>query len=116
MRDAAAGAFASRLGRYYLLFTFGFLAFVAVLWALERLGMPRSYLGYAFLFATMALYAGIGIMSRTADVAEYYVAGRRVPAFFNGMATAADWMSAASFIGLAGTLYLLGFDLSLIHI
>jgi len=110
MRDAAAGAFASRLGRYYLLFTFGFLAFVAVLWALERLGMPRSYLGYAFLFATMALYAGIGIMSRTADVAEYYVAGRRVPAFFNGMATAADWMSAASFIGLAGTLYLLGFD------
>jgi hypothetical protein len=38
--------------------------------------------------------------------AEYYVAGRRVPAMFNGMATGADWMSAASFIGLAGTLYL----------
>ena len=37
---------------------------------------------------------------------EYYVAGRRVPAIFNGMATGADWMSAASFIGLAGTLYL----------
>ena len=49
-------------------------------------------------------------MSRTADVAEYYVAGRRVPALFNGMATGADWMSAASFIGMAGTLYLAGFD------
>jgi cation/acetate symporter len=52
----------------------------------------------------------IGIMSRTVDAAEYYVAGRRVPAFFNGMATGADWMSAASFIGMAGTLYLSGFD------
>ena len=46
------------------------------------------------------------IMSRTTDAAEYYVAGRRVPALFNGMATGADWMSAASFIGMAGTLYL----------
>jgi cation/acetate symporter len=49
-------------------------------------------------------------MSKTADVSEYYVAGRRVPALFNGMATGADWMSAASFIGMAGTLYLTGYD------
>jgi len=72
--------------------------------------MPRVWIGYTFLFATIALYAGIGIMSRTADVAEYYVAGRRVPAIFNGMATGSDWMSAASFIGMAGALYLQGFD------
>ena len=57
----------------------------------------------------MGLYAGIGIMSRTTDAAEYYVAGRRVPALYNGMATGADWMSAASFIGMAGTLYLTGY-------
>ena len=56
------------------------------------------------------MYAAIGIVSRTSDVSEYYVAGRRIPAFFNGMATGADWMSAASFIGLAGTLYLSGFQ------
>jgi cation/acetate symporter len=62
-----------------------------------------------FLLATVALYAGIGIMSRTNDAAEYYVAGRRVPAIYNGMATGADWMSAASFIGMAGTLYLQGY-------
>ncbi len=49
-------------------------------------------------------------MTRTTDVAEYYVAGRRVPSFFNGMATGADWMSAASFIGMAGTLFLQGYD------
>jgi cation/acetate symporter len=72
--------------------------------------MSRRWIGYWFLFATIGLYAGIGIMSRTMDAAEYYVAGRRVPAFFNGMATGADWMSAASFIGMAGTLYLAGFD------
>ena len=72
--------------------------------------MSRQWIGYWFLFATIGLYAGIGIMSRTAEVAEYYVAGRRVPAFFNGMATGADWMSAASFIGMAGTLFLTGYD------
>ncbi|CAA9391148.1 MAG: Acetate permease ActP (cation/acetate symporter), partial [uncultured Ramlibacter sp.] len=46
----------------------------------------------------------------TTDAAEYYVAGRRVPAVYNGMATGADWMSAASFIGMAGTLYLTGYS------
>ena len=74
------------------------------------MGLPKVWIGYVFLFATIGLYAGIGIMARTADIAEYYVAGRRVPAFFNGMATGADWMSAASFIGMAGGLYLQGFD------
>jgi cation/acetate symporter len=74
------------------------------------MGVPTRILGYMFLGATILLYAGIGIMSKTADVGEYYVAGRRVPALFNGMATGADWMSAASFIGMAGTLYLSGYD------
>ncbi|MGZ8230344.1 MAG: sodium:solute symporter family protein [Burkholderiales bacterium] len=102
--------FNSQLKRYYTFYTGGFLAFLFVLAIAEQMGLSRRYIGYAFLFATIGLYAGIGIMSRTAEVAEYYVAGRRVPAFFNGMATGADWMSAASFIGMAGTLYLSGFD------
>lgn len=106
----AARAVSARLRRYYARFTLGFLIFVFVLGMGEHAGLPHVLIGYTFLFATIGLYAGIGIMSRTSDVAEYYVAGRRVPAFFNGMATGADWMSAASFIGLAGTLYLLGFD------
>jgi cation/acetate symporter len=103
-------AFFNQLKKYYSWYTGGFLAFLIVLALLEQMGLPRVWIGYAFLFATIGLYAGIGIMSRTADVAEYYVAGRRVPALFNGMATGADWMSAASFIGMAGGLYLQGFD------
>jgi cation/acetate symporter len=103
-------AFFQSLKKYYTIYTGGFLAFVIVLAILEQFGLPRKAIGYVFLFATIGLYATIGILSRTKDVAEYYVAGRRVPALFNGMATGADWMSAASFIGMAGGLYLQGFD------
>ncbi|WP_372524762.1 sodium:solute symporter family protein [Piscinibacter sp.] len=103
-------AFRRRLDRIYLGYTGGFIAFVLVLAALERMGLPKRWIGVTFLLATVGLYAGIGILSRTTDASEYYVAGRRVPAFYNGMATAADWMSAASFIGLAGTLYLQGYS------
>ncbi|MGQ0654157.1 MAG: sodium:solute symporter family transporter, partial [Betaproteobacteria bacterium] len=102
--------FNQQLKKYYGLYTGGFILFVVLLAIAEQMGMSRQWIGYWFLFATIALYAMIGIMSRTVDAAEYYVAGRRVPAFFNGMATGADWMSAASFIGMAGTLYLSGFD------
>jgi cation/acetate symporter len=87
----------------------GFVIFVIVLAVLEQMGLPRDWIGIIFLLATIGLYAGIGIMSRTTEAAEYYVAGRRVPAMYNGMATGADWMSAASFIGMAGTLYLTGY-------
>jgi cation/acetate symporter len=102
-------AFNAQLKKVYTWYTGGFLVFIVVLAILEQLGLPRNWIGYVFLLATVLLYAGIGIMSRTSDAAEYYVAGRRVPAVFNGMATGADWMSAASFIGMAGTLYLTGY-------
>ncbi len=103
-------AFNSQLKKYYTFYAGGFIGFVLLLALAEQLGMSRQWIGYWFLFATIGLYAGIGIMSRTSEVSEYYVAGRRVPAFFNGMATGADWMSAASFIGMAGTLFLSGYD------
>ncbi|MFM7846970.1 MAG: sodium:solute symporter family protein [Rubrivivax sp.] len=102
-------AFKKGLNRVYGWYTGGFLAFVVVLAIAEQMGLSRGAIGIVFLLATVALYAGIGIMSRTNDAAEYYVAGRRVPAVYNGMATGADWMSAASFIGMAGTLYLTGY-------
>jgi cation/acetate symporter len=118
-----AGFFASRQGdgesgrqfkagldQVYRWYVLGLLVFVAALAGLERMGLPRLWIGFAFLLATIGLYAGIGIVSRTTDAAEYYVAGRRIPALYNGMATGADWMSAASFIGLAGTLYLTGYN------
>ena len=102
-------AFNAQLKKIYTWYTGGFVVFIVALAILEQMGLPRNWIGYVFLLATVGLYAGIGIMSRTSDAAEYYVAGRRVPALFNGMATGADWMSAASFIGMAGTLYLTGF-------
>ncbi|MDP2111183.1 MAG: sodium:solute symporter family protein [Thiobacillus sp.] len=110
MSTTTQSQFFQQLKKYYTFYTGGFIAFVIVLAILEQMGLPARWVGYIFLAATISLYAGIGIMSRTADVSEYYVAGRRVPALFNGMATGADWMSAASFIGMAGTLYLAGFD------
>jgi len=78
-------------------------------WA-EHEGLSRNLIGPIFLFSTVMIYALIGVAGRTSDAEEYYVAGRRIPAFYNGMATAADWMSAASFISLAGALYLQGFS------
>jgi len=106
----AQKTFQQQLTKYYSFYTGGFITFVIILAIAEAMGATPKVLGYAFLVATIGLYAGIGFMSRTADVSEYYVAGRKVPAFFNGMATGADWMSAASFIGMAGTLYLTGYD------
>ncbi|TAG25153.1 MAG: cation acetate symporter [Burkholderiales bacterium] len=107
--SAANSAFKKQLNKVYGWYTGGFVAFVIVLAVLEQMGLPRNWIGFIFLLATVGLYAGIGVMSRTSDADEYYVAGRRVPAIYNGMATGADWMSAASFIGMAGTLYLQGY-------
>jgi cation/acetate symporter len=98
------------LFRYYSFYTGGFVLFLFTLAVAEFMGMPEQWIGWIFMAATISLYAGIGILSRTSDVDEYYVAGRRVPAIYNGMATGADWMSAASFIGMAGTLYAKGYD------
>ncbi|NLD54915.1 MAG: cation acetate symporter [Burkholderiaceae bacterium] len=99
----------ARLGRIYASYAIGFAFFVLLLGVLEGHGITRQAIGYLFLGSTLLLYAYVGVINRTNDPAEYYVAGRRVPAMYNGMATAADWMSAASFIGIAGGVYLQGY-------
>jgi len=106
----SADAFYKQLGRMYGTYTGTFVGFIILLAIFEYIGVPNRIIGYLFVFFTLAVYAIIGVMTRTAQVSEYYVAGRRVPAFYNGMATGADWMSAASFIGMAGTLFLFGYD------
>jgi cation/acetate symporter len=99
-----------RVHRNVLLFVLLLLSLLgAMAWA-EQAGLSRNLIGPIFLFSTVMIYALIGISGRTTDAQEYFVAGRRVPALYNGMATAADWMSAASFISLAGALYLQGFS------
>ena len=103
------GGFVQNLGRIYGLYTLGFLGFVILMAILEAAGVPNTYIGWMFVAFTVLIYALIGVLSRTMDSNQYYVAGREVPAVFNGMATAADWMSGASFIAMAGGIYLRGY-------
>ena len=99
-----------RVHRAVALFVLGLLLFLALMIGAERAGLSRAWIGPVFLFLSVMAYAVIGIYGRTTDPDEFYVAGRRIPAFYNGMATAADWMSAASFLSLSGALYLQGFS------
>jgi cation/acetate symporter len=104
-------ASSARLRLIFLAFAIGFLVFIATLGILEeKLGLTANMLGWTLLIGTIGLYAVIGIGNRARSLDEYFVAGRRVPAFFNGMAIAGDWMSAATFISMAGTLWLLGYE------
>src|ERR1700722_2472288 len=77
-----------RLIRAYALYTLGFFLFIYVMTRIERVTGPGTWIGYVFLFVPIAVYAVIGLVS----------------------ATAADWLSAASFIGLAGSIYATGYD------
>lgn len=106
-------AFGRQTRRYHWRFGLLFLGIVGLLLALalaERWGLHKAWVAGIFLSATLLVYSIIGVYGRTSEAPEYYVAGRRIPGFYNGMATAADWMSAASFISLAGGLYLQGFS------
>ncbi|MCO5156974.1 MAG: cation acetate symporter [Aquamicrobium sp.] len=103
-------SFTANLNKVYTMYTGGFIVFIILMAILNAMGVPNVIIGYLFVAFTILIYAVIGIMSRTMQVGEYYVAGRRVPAIYNGMATGADWMSGASFVGMAGTLYLLGYN------
>ena len=72
--------------------------------------MSVEALTYLFVAASFALYIGIAIWSRAGSTGEFYVAGGGVHPVANGMATAADWMSAASFISMAGIIAFMGYD------
>ncbi len=97
--------FIDNLGKVYGLYTGGFLVFIILMAILEYMGVGAATIGILFVAFTIAIYALIGFLSRTMQVDAYYVAGREVPAVYNGMATAADWMSGASFVALAGGIY-----------
>ena len=74
--------------------------------------MELKTLTYIVVGATFALYILIALMSRAGSTGEFYIAGKSVPPLANGMATAADWMSAASFISMAGLIAFSGYDAS----
>lgn len=72
--------------------------------------MSQDHWNFLFIGLSFALYIGIAVKSRAGSTKEYYVAGGGVSPFANGMATAADWMSAATFISMAGVLAVDGYD------
>ncbi|NTW03670.1 MAG: VC_2705 family sodium/solute symporter, partial [Oscillochloris sp.] len=95
----------------YTGFTIGFVMLVITVDLLDiALDIPPALINWLFLLLTIAIYAVIGLRARAQGLDEYYVAGRRIPGMLNGLATGSDWMSAASFISMAGALYLLGYE------
>ena len=102
------GSFIDNLPKVYGLYTGGFIVFILLMAVLEQMGTSADTIGILFVAFTVLIYAAIGWLSRTMQVDAYYVAGRSVPPVFNGMATAADWMSGASFVAMAGGIYMGG--------
>jgi cation/acetate symporter len=103
------GKFIDNLPKIYGVYTGGFLVFCLLMAMLEANGMSAKTIGILFVGFTVFIYAFIGYLSRTMQASAYYVAGREVPTVFNGMATAADWMSGASFVAMAGGIYFGGY-------
>ena len=104
------GKFIDNLPKVYGIYTGGFLVFIILMAIAEQTGlMSAKAIGIAFVAFTVSIYAVIGYLSRTHQLDAYYVAGRQVPTVFNGMATAADWMSGASFVAMAGGIYFKGY-------
>lgn len=98
------------LRKIFILYTLGFLGITILIGLAEWLfGLPSRWIGWIFMGLSLGIYIVIGIITRTSNPDQYYVAGRGVPAIYNGMATGSDWMSAASFISMAGAIAGLGF-------
>jgi cation/acetate symporter len=98
------------LDKIFGLYTIGFLAVTVLIGIGEWLGIfSNQMIGWIFMALSLAIYVFIGILTRTSNPDQYYVAGRGVPSVYNGMATGSDWMSAASFISMAGLISTLGF-------
>ena len=98
------------LGKLHMIYVGAFTIFILAAAILEQLGATERTIVYLYMAFTLGTYACIGIASRTMRLAEFHVAGHRVPPFYNGMAIGADWMSGTIFIGFAGAFYTLGYD------
>jgi cation/acetate symporter len=99
------------LDKIFGLYTLGFLGVTILIGIGETLGLfSNRMIGWIFMALSLAIYVFIGIVTRTSNADQYYVAGRGVPAVYNGMATGSDWMSAASFISMGGALSAQGFS------
>jgi len=98
-----------KLRNVFTLYTAGFAALLVIIAILEGVGVLQLQgISWIFMGFSVLVYAMIGFITRTSEPTEYYVAGRGVSSIYNGMATGSDWMSASSFISMAGLLFALG--------
>jgi cation/acetate symporter len=99
-----------RLGSYFGIFLSGFAAIALTSLILQGLGVELSILSLAMLLGPIALYAGIGIATHASDPLDFFAAGRRVPAFFNGLVLAMSAFGATGLVALTGLFFLIGYD------
>jgi cation/acetate symporter len=98
------------LGVYYGILTSAFVSLVIALAMFEQLGWPPMWLTEAMILVPLALYLLIAIGTRTLNVADFFVSGRRVPPVFNGLVLATVLIGGTGFFAYTGTLFFLGFD------
>src|SRR5512145_688722 len=99
-----------QLNKIFGLYTISFIVVTVLIGIAEAIfGLSKQWIGWIYMALSLAIYVFIGIVTRTSNADQYYVAGRGVPAVYNGMATGSDWMSAASFISMGGALSAQGF-------
>jgi cation/acetate symporter len=99
-----------RLGTYFGIFAAAFAAIVLMAMMLEQLGATDALVRLTVFASPILLYAGIGVMSATREPQDYFACGRRVPAFFNGLALGIAALGGAGFLALTGAFFIIGFD------
>jgi cation/acetate symporter len=93
------------LGKGFFLFAFAYLCFAAVVAMLAQVGLPDSAAAVLIVAVTLLAFVSLGFVARTMQLPEFQTASRLVPPAFNGMATAAAFLSSAGFLGLAGAFF-----------
>jgi cation/acetate symporter len=99
-----------RLGTYFGIFTAAFVGVVLMALMFEQLGTTDTLVRLLMFGGPIALYAAIGISAYARESGDYFACGRRVPAFFNGLALGVAALGGAAFLGLTGSLFIAGFD------
>lgn len=99
-----------RLGSYFGIFLSAFAAIALLSLILYGLGIDIPVLSLAMLLGPLGLYAGIGLSTHATDPLDFFAAGRRVPAFFNGLVLAMSAFGATGLVALTGLFFLIGFD------
>jgi cation/acetate symporter len=99
-----------RLGTYFGIFASAFVSLFLLLLIFEELDAPGAHLKAAVLVGPLLLYLGIAVASGTGNAAEFFAAGRRVPAVYNGLVLAVAAMGATGVVALTGLFFLDGFD------